>query len=285
MYKVLEKKVLCEGLYEMKIEAPDFAKKAQPGHFLIIKVSEEGERIPLTVADFDAEEGSVTIVFAPIGVSTEKIAQLEVGDYVDDFTGPLGEASVIENYGTVVMIGGGVGIAPIYPVARALKAAGNKVISIIGARNEKLLMWEDKMDEISDEFYIATDDGSKGQKGFVTDILGQVMEKEEINRVWAIGPVPMMRAVSNLTRDKVKTIVSMNPVMVDGTGMCGACRVSVGNETKFACVDGPEFDGHLIDFDLAARRLAYYKNEEKAALEHRHQHHHDHGGGCKCQKN
>lgn len=284
MYKVLEKKVICEGLIEIKIEAPDFAKKAQPGHFLIIKVSDEGERIPLTVADYDAEEGWVTIVFATIGVSTEKIAELEVGDYVQDFTGPLGEPSVIENYGTVVMVGGGVGIAPIYPVARSLKAAGNKVISIIGARNEGLLMWEDKMDQVSHEFYIATDDGSKGQKGFVTDILAQLMEKEDIARVWAIGPVPMMKAVSNLTRDKIKTIVSMNPIMVDGTGMCGACRVSVGNETKFACVDGPEFDGHLIDFDLAARRLAYYKDEEKAALDLRHDHH-GHGGGCNCQKN
>ena len=282
MYKVLEKKVLAEGLYEMKISAPDFARKAKAGHFLIIKVAEKGERIPLTVADFDPEEGTVTIVFAAIGVSTEKIAELEVGDEVMDFTGPLGEPSEVENFGTVVMVGGGVGIAPVYPIAKALKNAGNRIISIIGARNEELLMWEDRMGEVSDELHIATDDGSKGRKGFVTDILKELMEKEDIARVWAIGPVPMMKAVSNLTRDKIKTIVSMNPIMVDGTGMCGACRVSVGNETKFACVDGPEFDGHLVDFDLAVRRLAYYKDEEKTALEIKH-HGHSHGGGCSCQ--
>lgn len=282
MYKVLEKKELAKGLYEMKMSAPEFAKKAKAGHFLIIKVSEKGERIPLTVADFNAEEGTVTIVFAAIGVSTEKIAELNIGDEVMDFTGPLGEKSEIENFGTVVMVGGGVGIAPVYPIARALKEAGNRVISVIGARNSELLMWEDKMAEISDELYIATDDGSKGRKGFVTDILAELMEKEKIDRVWAIGPVPMMKAVSNLTRDKIKTIVSMNPIMVDGTGMCGACRVSVGGETKFACIEGPEFDGHLVDFDLAMRRLAYYKDEEKTALEISH-HGHQHGGGCKCQ--
>lgn len=283
MYKVLEKKILSEGLYEMKISAPDFAKKAKAGHFLIIRVSEKGERIPLTVANFDPEKGTVTIVFATIGVSTERISELEVGDEVLDFTGPLGTPSEIGNFGTVVMVGGGVGIAPIYPIAKALKDAGNKVISIIGARNEGLLMWEDEMREVSDELYMATDDGSKGRKGYVTDILKDLMEKEKIDRVWAIGPVPMMKAVSNLTRGKIKTTVSMNPIMVDGTGMCGACRVSVGDEVKFACVDGPEFDGHLVDFDLAVRRLAYYKDEEKSALEIKH--HGDlHGGGCNCQK-
>lgn len=282
MYKVLEKKILSEGLYEMKISAPDFAKKAEPGHFLIIMAKENGERIPLTVADSDPEKGTVTIVFAAIGVSTEEIGELEVGDDVFDFTGPLGTPSEIENYGTVVMIGGGVGIAPVYPIAKALKKAGNRVISIIGARNRDLLMWEAEMLEASDELHIATDDGSKGRKGFVTDILKELMEKEKIDRVWAIGPVPMMRAVSNLTRDKIKTIVSMNPIMVDGTGMCGACRVSVGDEVKFACVDGPEFDGHLVDFDLAVSRLAYYKDEEKTALEIKH-HGGNTGGGCGCQ--
>ncbi len=282
MYKVLEKKILAEGLYEMKISAPDFAKKAKAGHFLIIRVSEKGERIPLTVADFDPDAGTVTIVFAAIGVSTERIAELEVGDEVLDFTGPLGEPSEIDNFGTVVMVGGGVGIAPIYPIAKALKKAGNKVISIIGARNKDLLMWENEMGKVSDQLHMATDDGSKGRKGFVTDILKELMEKEKIDRVWAIGPVPMMRAVSNLTRDKIKTMVSMNPIMVDGTGMCGACRVSVGEEVKFACVDGPEFDGHLVDFDLAVRRLAYYKDEEKSALEIKH-HGDNHGGGCNCQ--
>ena len=280
MYKVVEKKVLAENLYEMVISAPDFARKARAGHFLIIKVTEKGERIPLTVADFDSQAGTVTIVFSAIGVSTQKIAELEVGDEVMDFTGPLGEESEIENFGTVVMVGGGVGIAPVYPIAKALKAAGNRVIGIIGARNAELLMWEDRMNEVCEQLYVATDDGSRGRKGFVTDVLAELMEKEEINRVWAIGPVPMMKAVSNLTRDKIKTIVSMNPIMVDGTGMCGACRVSVGGETKFACVDGPEFDGHLVDFDLAVRRLAYYKDEEKTALEIRH---HGHGGGCGCQ--
>ena len=282
MYKVLEKKVLADNLYEMTISAPDFARKAKAGHFLIIKVTEKGERIPLTVADFDREKGTVTIVFTAIGVSTANIARLEPGDQVMDFTGPLGEESEIENFGTIVMVGGGVGIAPVYPIAKALKEAGNRVISILGARTADLVMWQDRMAGVSDELHIATDDGSLGKKGFVTDVLAELMDKETIDRVWAIGPVPMMKAVSNLTRDKIKTTVSMNPIMVDGTGMCGACRISVGGETKFACVDGPEFDGHLVDFDLAVRRLAYYKNEEQTALEIMHHGKHE-GGGCGCQ--
>lgn len=196
-----------------------------------------------------------------------------------DLVGPLGEPTEVENYGTVVCIGGGVGIAPIYPIARALKKAGNKVISIIGARNKDLLFWEEKMQAVSDELLIATDDGSLGQKGFVTDILKKLMEENKIDKVWAIGPMIMMKAVSQVTKPaQIKTIVSLNPIMVDGTGMCGACRVQIGNETKFACVDGPEFDGHLVDFDLAMRRLAYYKDEEKRALAQGE----CQGGGCGC---
>jgi len=208
------------------------------------------------------------------------MGQLKKGDSILDLVGPLGVATEIENYGTIVCVGGGVGIAPIYPIAKALKKAGNKVISIIGARSKELLFWEEKMAEVSDELLIATDDGSAGRKGFVTDVLKEVMAANKLERVWAIGPMIMMRAVAEVTRpEKIKTIVSLNPIMVDGTGMCGACRVSVGKETKFACVDGPEFDAHQVDFDLAMRRAAYYKEEEKRALE---QDTCQNGGGCKC---
>ena len=203
---------------------------------------------------------------------------LRQGDSILDLVGPLGEPTELGNYGTIVCIGGGVGIAPIYPIARALKEAGNKVISIIGARCENLLFWQDKMAAVSDEIYVTTDDGSVGEKGFVTDVLKRIMTEEEIQHVWAIGPMVMMRAVAEVTRPvSIKTTVSLNPIMVDGTGMCGACRVLVGTETKFACVDGPEFDGHLVDFELAIRRLAYYKDEEKRALAQE-----NCGGGCGC---
>jgi ferredoxin--NADP+ reductase len=268
VYKILKKTRIGESIYEYEVEAPLIAKKAAAGQFIIIRLGENGERIPLTIADFDRERGSITMIFQAVGLSTTALSRLEAGESILDVVGPLGMPSEIENYGTVVCVGGGVGIAPIYPIARALKEAGNRVISIIGARNADLLFWQDKMAAVSDELRIATDDGSAGQKGFVTDILKAIMEETTVARVWAIGPMIMMKAVSNTTRPNgVKTFVSMNPIMVDGTGMCGGCRVQVGEETKFACVDGPEFDGHLVNFDLAMRRSSVYKPEERAAVE------------------
>lgn len=267
MYKILEKRILSETVKLMKIKAPLVAKKAQPGQFVILRIDEKGERIPLTIADYNRNEGTITIIFMEVGKTTRKLGTLKVGDSLLNFAGPLGEPSEIEKYGTVVCIGGGVGIAPLYPTLRALKKAGNHVIAILGARNEKLLMLEKEIKEFSDELHICTDDGSKGEKGFVSDILqGLINQKKKINIVWAIGPVIMMKVVANLTKKyDIKTIVSLNPIMVDGTGMCGGCRVSVGGETKFACVDGPEFDGHKVDFDnLMLRNRRFLCEEEHA---------------------
>ena len=272
MYKIIKKEMLGSSVVEFEVEAPKIAAKAKSGQFIIVRIDENGERIPLTIADYNRETGTITMIFQAVGFSTNALKDLNEGDYILDVVGPLGTPSEIENYGTVVCVGGGVGIAPVYPIARDLKEAGNRVISIIGARNEDLLFWKDKMAAISDELIIATDDGSAGIKGFVTDVLKSVIERETVNQVWAIGPMVMMKAVSNTTRPyDVKTMVSLNPIMVDGTGMCGGCRVQIGTETKFACVDGPEFDGHLVDFDLAMRRSGVYKAEEKQDLEHAHQ--------------
>jgi ferredoxin--NADP+ reductase len=267
MYKILEKKVLSETVKLIKIKAPLVAKKALAGQFIILRIDEKGERIPLTIADYDRKEGTVTVIFMEVGKTTKQLGTLKVGDKLLNFAGPLGQPSEIEKYGTTVCIGGGVGIAPLYPIVRELKKAGNYVISILGARNEKLLMLEKEIEEFSDEVYICTDDGSKGQKGFVSDVLQKLIDdKKEINVVWAIGPVIMMKVVSNLTKKYgIKTLVSLNPIMVDGTGMCGGCRVSVGGETKFACVDGPEFDGHLVDFDnLMLRNRRFICQEEES---------------------
>jgi ferredoxin--NADP+ reductase len=279
VYRIVNKQELAPSILLMDVEAPKVAAKAKAGQFIILRVDEEGERIPLTIADCDTHRGHVTIIFQEVGYSTRKLAQLKTGDYLLDFVGPLGQASEIENYGTVVCVGGGVGVAPVLPIAKALKEAGNEVISIIGARNKELLILENEMKNVSSELLIATDDGSYGHKGFVTDLLKQVLEtREDIARVWGIGPVVMMRAVANTTKPfGIKTIVSMNPIMVDGTGMCGACRVSVGEETKFTCVDGPEFDGHLVDWDLAQRRMAMFKEEETIANKI-----HGCGGECTC---
>jgi ferredoxin--NADP+ reductase len=279
MFKIIEKQDIGENMALFEVQAPKIANKAQAGQFVIVRIAEKGERIPLTIADYDREKGTITLIFQEVGCTTKKMRMLEAGNNLLDLVGPLGEPTEVENFGTVVCIGGGVGIAPIYPIAKALKEAGNRVISIIGARNKNLLFWEDKMQAVSDELFITTDDGSLGQKGFVTDVLKQLLENEKIDRVWAIGPMIMMKFVCQVTKPaEIKTIVSLNPIMVDGTGMCGACRVQVGDETKFACVDGPEFDGHLVDFDLAMRRLAYYKDEEKRALARLE----CQGGGCGC---
>jgi len=267
MYEIVEKKVLSETVKLMKIKAPLVAKKAKAGQFIILRIDENGERIPLTIADYDRKKGTVTVIFMEVGKTTKQLGTMKVGDALLNFAGPLGVASDIEKFGTVVCIGGGVGIAPLYPIIRALKQKGNYVISILGARNEKLLMLEKEVEEFSDEFYICTDDGSKGNKGFVSNVLQNLIDEgKKINIVWAIGPVIMMKVVADLTKKyDMKTIVSLNPIMVDGTGMCGGCRVSVGGETKFACVDGPEFDGHLVDFkNLMLRNRRFVKEEDHA---------------------
>lgn len=267
MYEIIEKQVLSDNVKLMKIKAPLVAKSANAGQFIILRIDEEGERIPLTIADYDKKDGTITIIFMEVGKTTKQLGLMKEGDKLLNFAGPLGVASEIEKYGTVVCIGGGVGIAPLYPIIRALKQADNKIITILGARNKNLLMLEKEIKEWSDELYIATDDGSKGTKGFVTTVLQKLIDDgEKINVVWAIGPVIMMKVVANLTRKyDLKTVVSLNPIMVDGTGMCGGCRVTVGDEIKFACVDGPEFDGHLVDFDnLMLRNRRFLREEEES---------------------
>ncbi|MFH1013160.1 MAG: sulfide/dihydroorotate dehydrogenase-like FAD/NAD-binding protein [Thermoplasmatota archaeon] len=265
MYEIIEKKVLSDTVKLMKIKAPLVAKKALPGQFIILRIDEKGERIPLTIADSDPEKGTVTIIFLEVGKTTKQLGLLNVGDSLENFAGPLGMPSEVKKYGTVVCVGGGVGIAPLYPIVKALKEAGNHVISILGAKTKDLLLLEKEIETYSDEFYIATDDGSKGHKGFVSDVLQKVIDKQKVHMVMAIGPIIMMKVVSNLTKKyDIKTLVSLNPIMVDGTGMCGGCRVSIDGKSKFACVDGPEFDGHKVDYDnlmLRNRRFVHAEGE------------------------
>ena len=271
MYKIVDYKHLGGATHELVVEAPQLAKKARAGQFLIVRIGEGDERIPLTIADNDPEKGTVTIVIHALGHSTKQIVALRPGDGLADVVGPLGQASEIEKYGTVVIVGGGVGIAPIYPIARDLKKAGNRVIAIIGAKSKDLLFWQDKLAAAVDEVRIATDDGSVGHKGFVTDLLAEACDKDEVDIVWAIGPMIMMYNCVKVTKARgIRSVVSMNPIMIDGTGMCGGCRVRVGNETKFACVDGPEFDGDLIDFDLAMKRARFMRDKENIANERDH---------------
>jgi ferredoxin--NADP+ reductase len=268
MYKILERVDYSDDVYMQVIEAPAVAAACQPGQFIILMIHEEGERIPLTIADFDREAGTITIVVQAVGTSTRHLQKLGKGDSISNFIGPLGQPSEIENFGTVICAGGGVGVAPIYPIARALKEAGNKVISIVAARNEGLLVWEDRMREISDELIVTTDDGSRGRHCLVTEPLKELCEAGGIDMVVAIGPGIMMKFCAKTTQEYgVKTVVSLNAIMVDGTGMCGGCRVSVGDETKFVCVDGPEFDGHDVDFDLLMSRQRQYLPQEKESLD------------------
>lgn len=263
-YKLLAKKELCKGQFEYTIDAPFVTRNAKAGQFVILRVEENGERFPLTIADVDKEKGELTIVFMAVGYSTEKLAQIEVGEEILDVTGPLGVPTHVEKYGTVVCIAGGYGAAPCYLIAKAFKDAGNKVYMISGARTKDLIFWQDKMKNASTELFITTDDGSLGIKGFGTQVLKDLMEKEKIDYVIAVGPMPMMKAVADLTRGTgIKTEASMNPIMVDGTGMCGACRLTVGGKVKFACVDGPDFDAHEIDFDEVINRTKIYKPEER----------------------
>ena len=270
MHEIVAKKELASGIKSVEIFAPEIAEKSQAGQFVILRVDEKGERFPLTLVDWDRKKGTITLIFLEIGLSSKKLGALEEGDVVLDIAGPLGNPSEIENFGTVCVIGGGVGTASAYPIARALKEAGNKVISIVGAKTTGLLILEDEVEKISDELYISTDDGTKGQKGFVSDVLKILIQKGyNFDLVYAIGPAVMMRAVAEVTRPyNIKTIVSLNSIMVDGMGMCGACRVTVGGETKFACVDGPEFDAHKVNFGELMKRQMVFIAEEKMALEH-----------------
>lgn len=267
-YKILSKKEICPNQYEITIDAPYVVRNAKAGQFIIFRVEQDGERVPLTIADIDKEKGELTLVFMAIGYSTKKLAQLNVGEELVDIVGPLGKPTDIKKYGTVVCVAGGYGAAPCYLISKALKEAGNKVYMISGARTKDLLFWEDKMKTASTELYLTTDDGSYGIKGFGTTVLQEIIDREKVDYVIAVGPMPMMRAVAELTRDKgIYTEASMNPIMVDGTGMCGACRVTVGGQTKFACVDGPDFDAHKIDFDEVINRTRIYKDQERKRCE------------------
>ena len=271
MYRILSKRTLGPAIREYVVEAPEVAKAAKAGQFIVLRLHERGERIPLTMVDTHPETGGVTLVVQEVGKSTREMGdKFHEGDSILDFAGPLGEATEIKNFGTVICVGGGLGIAPLYPIARDLHKAGNRVIGIIGARNEELLFYEEEMRAVCDELIVMTDDGSYGRGGFVNAPLTEILEAgvEQVQRVWAIGPAIMMKVCAEATRPfGVKTIVSLNSVMIDGTGMCGGCRVDVGGVAKFACVDGPEFDGHQVDFDLLMSRQRYYHEEETCSLD------------------
>jgi len=271
-YKIISKSLLAPGITKFEIEAPLIAKKARAGQFVVVRVREEGERIPLTVVDTDPNRGTVTLVVLEAGWTTKLLSSLEPGEEILNCVGPLGNPTEIKHYGTVACVGGGVGIACLYPVARAFKEAGNRVLTLIGARTAKLLIFEHELEKYSDRMWVATDDGSKGFKGFVHELLKTVLESgEKPDLVHTVGPVLMMKAVAEVTRSYgIKTVASLNPIMVDGTGMCGSCRVEVGGKMKFACVDGPEFDAHLVDFDLLLARNRRYLEEEKKAMEMKH---------------
>ena len=269
MFEILKREVMGDGSMAMnEISSPLIAKKAKPGQFVILRANEKGERIPLTLAATNPERGTITVIYQVVGKSTAMFKDMEVGETFQDITGPLGKPTDIHNVGNVVCVGGGTGIAVMYPLVKAMKEAGNYVITIIGARTKDLLILEDWLKEYSDEFHICTDDGTCGHHGFVTDVLKQQLDSKEIAETIAVGPVPMMKFVSKMTADyNVKTLVSLNAIMVDGTGMCGCCRVTVGNETRFACVDGPEFDAQLVDFQELSSRLQAYTDMEKQAFE------------------
>jgi ferredoxin--NADP+ reductase len=269
MFEILKRQEMADGTVVLnEISAAPIAEKAKPGQFVILKANETGERIPLTMADTNPKKGTITVIYQVVGKSTALFKSLQVGDHYQDVIGPLGKPTHLEKLGTVVCVGGGTGVAVMHPITRGLKEVGNRVVAIIGARTKDLLILEDKMSAASHELHVCTDDGSYGHHGFVTDMLKDVLEKEEVKLVVGIGPVPMMKFLCKVTADyDVKTLVSLNAIMVDGTGMCGCCRVSVGGKTRFACVEGPEFDGHEVDFDELTKRLDAYKEDEKRAYD------------------
>lgn len=266
MFEILEKETLAPKINRVRLKAPRIARKRKPGQFIILRVHDEGERIPLTICNSNTDEGWIEIVFYEFGKSTSHFGILKKGDFIPDLVGPLGKPTHIEKYGTCVCVGGGAGIPLVLPIAKALKEKGNNVISIIGARTKDLLILESEVKDASHDVMIATDDGTYGHHGFVTDLLKNVMTDKKVDFCLAVGPVPMMKAVCNITKEKeIRTLVSLNPIMVDGTGMCGCCRVTVSGKIKFACVDGPEFDGHLVDFqELTMRNRAYSREEAKS---------------------
>jgi NAD(P)H-flavin reductase len=270
MNKILEKEFLSPQVFRMKVEAPEIAKKRKAGQFIILRVNDAGERIPLTIADADPVAGWIELVVQTVGKTTTALSELAAGDSLHDLAGPLGRPTHIEKCGTVVMVGGGIGIAPSHPIAQAMKEAGNTVISILGGRTKELIIMEGKMRATSDEVIIATDDGSYGMKGLVTDAIQKLIDGgRKIDLVIAIGPPVMMKFVSLLTKKyNIRTLVSLNTIMIDGTGMCGGCRISVDGKSKFVCVDGPEFDGHLVNFDEMMQRLSMYRDQEKESVDH-----------------
>lgn len=267
MFKIVSKKMFSEKVACLEVEAPLIARSRKAGHFVIVRIDEKGERIPLTIASADVERGTITLVIQSVGASSTRINALQVGDVLCDVVGPLGHATDIERYGTVICCGGGVGVAPLLPIVKAMHEAGNRVIVVLAARTKDLIILEDEMRANSDEVLIMTDDGSYGQKGVITVGVEQVIQREKVDRCVCIGPTIMMKFVSLLTKKyEVPTIVSLNTIMVDGTGMCGACRVTVGGKTRFVCVDGPEFDAHQVDFDEMMMRMKAYRAEEQEAL-------------------
>lgn len=268
MNKIIEKELLSNNVVKLVIEAPRIATKRKAGHFVIVKIDEKGERIPLTIADADSQKGTITLIIQKVGVTSHKLLKMEAGDTLMDVVGPLGHATEIENRGTVLCAGGGVGIAPLMPIARAFKEAGNRVLTVLAARNKELLILEDEMRACSDEVIVMTDDGSYGKQGLVTHGMEEILDREKVNLAVTIGPAIMMKYAALTTKKyNVETIASLNTIMVDGTGMCGACRVSVNGKTKFVCVDGPEFDAHEIDYEEMLMRLGGYEAEERIAYE------------------
>jgi len=271
MFRIVRRKEMAGGeIILNEIEAPKIARAAEPGQFVILMADEKGERIPMTLADTDSSKGTITIIYHVVGRSTAAFKMLQVGDGYMSVAGPLGRPTMAGNVGSAICIGGGTGLAVLYPIAKKLSILGSRVISIIGARTEELVILRDEMAAVSDELIVCTDDGSLGRKTVVTEVLKEVLDRMTPDLVVAIGPVPMMKLASEITRPRsIKTIVSLNPIMIDGTGMCGSCRVEVGGETKLACVDGPEFDGHLVNFDLLSARLQAFQDEERISLQHR----------------
>ncbi|KPJ60293.1 MAG: ferredoxin-NADP reductase [Planctomycetes bacterium DG_23] len=269
MNEIIKKEEIASGIFRLEVKSPVIAEKRRPGQFVVLRISETGERIPLTIVDSDSRAGSISLIFQAVGKTTQALALLEEGDAILDLAGPLGKPTKLAHFGRVVAVGGGLGLAPLYPIAKALKEQGNSIVSIIGARTQELLVLVDEMRAISDELHIATDDGSLGHHGFVTEVLAELLKNnEKFDLAVAIGPAPMMKAASQITKPyDLRTIVSLNSIMVDGTGMCGGCRVEVAGETKFTCVDGPEFDGHQVNFDLLIQRLNLYRNQETEAKE------------------
>ncbi len=267
MYRIVEKRELAKGVDEFVVEAPEISRKAKPGQFVIVRVVSRGERIPLTIADVDPESGTVTLMVQRVGKSTYHLSCFEEGNSLRDIVGPLGKPTEIKKWGHVVAVGGGLGLAPIHHICKGIKEAGNRLTVIMGFRSKDLIFWEDRMRLMADDLIITTNDGSYGKKGLVTDALKEVIEEDKVDAVICAGPVPMMKAVAELTRPYgIYTVASLNPIMVDGTGMCGACRVTVGGEVKFACVDGPEFDAHQVDFDELMNRLRMFRDKEEIAM-------------------